>query len=278
MKTNTKVRAMTGLVALLLTGCVDNQTHPDLQPWLPSNAAPAGLGCIPNLDGTLVASELPVALGVTARNRLVFNRPVDLDGGVNGAGQRVWDWGWTAAGETALAVTAEPIASKWYAAEFPGAQFAVAFDVGGYLDGVYAKESDGLYLLGLASRLQNPTQGQTILRYDQPVKTVPLPLQVGATWQAVGKVSNGKLYGMGYAGVDTYESTADLSGRLILPDLSVDQAVRVVTTVTANPVVGQAVVKQQVSFFCECLGEVARAVGNDLLGKGQAQELRRLAL
>lgn len=278
MKTNTKIRIVGAVTALLSAGCIDNQTHPDLQPWLPSNTTPAGLGCIPNQDGVITGAELPVALGITARNRLIFNRPVDLDGAIDAGGHRVWDWGWAAAGETALAVTAEPIANKWYASEFLGGQFAVAFDVAGYLDAVYAKESDGLYLLGLVSRLENPTQGQTLLRYDQPVKTVPLPLQPGASWQAVGKVSAGKLYGMGYAGVDTYDSTADLAGRLLLPDLSLDQSIRVVTTVTANPVVGQAVIKQQVSFFTECLGEVARAVGSNLLGGGQAQEVRRLAL
>lgn len=267
------------LAALLASSCVDNQTHPDLQPWLPAGNMPGGLGCVPNLDGTIATNELPVATGAVARQRLAFDRPVDVAGSINTQGQRVWDWGWSAAAEYALAVGPEDLSGKWYAAQFPGGQFAVAFDVDGYLDAVYQKNEQGLWLMGLASRAEKPAQGKTLLRYDTPVKSLPLPLKPPVSWTSTGKVSGGLLYGLPYAGVDTYESTADLTGRLVLPDLQLEQAYRVLTTVTATPAVGQTVKKQQISFFTECLGEVARATGTKLQAdSATAQEIRRLAL
>jgi hypothetical protein len=262
-------------------GCIDNQTHPDLQPWLPPGNGSSLIGCTPNLDGVIASSELAAAIGVPARYRLSFDQAIEPQGQISASGKRTWDWGWSSAGEQALTIAAEDIQTKWYAADFAGGQFTTPFDLENKLDAVYTKDDKGLWLMGLVSRQQKPAGGVTRLRYDPPVLAVKLPLTAGDTWTSVGKVKNGSFNGLPYAGSDTYAYKVTAGGSLVLPDLAVDQVLQVSVEVKLEPVVGKASTSRQISFFAECLGEVARAVANtdepaELFTK--AAQLRRLGL
>lgn len=263
------------------TGCIDNQTHPDLQPWLPPGNGSSLIGCTPNLDGVIASSELAAAIGIPARYRLSFDQAIDPQGQISASGKRTWDWGWSSAGEQALTIAAEDIQTKWYAADFAGGQFTTPFDLENKLDAVYTKDDKGLWLMGLVSRQQKPAGGVTRLRYDPPVLAVKLPLTAGDTWTSVGKVKNGSFNGLPYAGSDTYSYKVTSGGSLVLPDLAVDQVLQVSVEVKLEPVVGKASTSRQISFFAECLGEVARAVATtdepaELFTK--AAQLRRLGL
>lgn len=273
--------ALACAAALTLAGCIDNQTHPDLQPWLPPGNGSGLIGCTPNLDGSLTSGELVAAIGVPARYRLSFDQSIDPQGQITASGKRLWDWGWSSAGEQALTIAAEDIQGKWYAADFAGGQFTTPFDLEGKLDAVYAKDDKGLWLMGLVSRQPKPASGVTRLRYDPPVLAVKLPLSAGDTWTSVGNVKNGAFNGLPYAGKDTYRYKVAASGGLVLTDLAVDQVLQVAVEVTLEPVVGKASTTRQISFFAECLGEVARAVASgdetaELFTK--AAQLRRLGL
>ncbi|MSQ83147.1 MAG: hypothetical protein EXR77_09595 [Myxococcales bacterium] len=270
----------------VLASCVDNATYPEAQPYLPQAALRNGLGCVPNLDGQIEANELRPYVGVGARYRVATDRKVDQAGTVAANGVRVWDWGWSADAEQVLQVSAAVVVDQWYAAHFVqsptgGPRFAVPFDADSTLDAVYSHDPQGLWLHGIASRDQAPKSGQTLLVYAKPVQTAAFPLKAGTAWQAVGKISNGKLKGLPYGGQDIYDFTADLGGKLLLPDITVDQALRVRAKVTATSMLGGSLTRVQTSFFFECLGEVARATAGQNVTDPDfslATEVRRLAL
>lgn len=277
---------LSGVAAVAIAGCVDNATYPADQPYLPTSHWNAGLGCVPNVDGRIDAHEVKPTLGVAARFRVARNRTVDQAGAVAASGVRVWDWAWSAAAEQTLQVAAAPLDGQWYVAQFPvgatgAVQFAVPFDADGTLDAVYRHDSAGVWLLGMASREIAPIGGQTLLVYEEPVQVLKFPLLIHDTWSAKGVLSKAKLYGLPYAATDVYTFAADAAGVMELPDISVDQAIRVRTKVQTTAIAGKPVERVQTQFFFECLGEVARAVPEAKQTDPNfslAAEIRRLAL
>ena len=237
--------------AALATGCVSpNETPEGTEEVLPPVA------CLPDLDGVLTAAEVPVVVGVPLDFYVGSGVSVELAGQGSGDTRR-WDWSDERAGDVVEATEADALGSRWYAGSFPGGQF-VAPGVGG-LEGVYAKDEQGVYLLGLAS----PTDAaptRTLLRYAAPVAVLRLPLTDGARWTEVGTVTGGTLNGLPYNGTDTYDFAADARGELHLPYVRFVDALRVRTLVTARPAVGGGMTtRRQVGFWAECFGEIGRA-------------------
>ncbi len=273
------------LVALALVGlaaCGDNQTHPDRATYDAGPAQP--LSCVPNLDGKIDRSELGAAIGVPARylvSPVGVSRTVNQSGGVDAAGHKTWDFSTDYADDQAATISASAPTGKWYADKFPGAQFVSPFDAGGAVDAVYSEDDTAIYLLGLASSIQNPADGQTLYVYDAPVPFLRFPLAPGKTWTSVGTTKNQMLRGLPFAGKDTYEVTVDSEGQMILPDVTFTQAIRVRTKITIEPTVGATTAQFQTSWFFECFGEVARATSKINEGSPDftsALEIRRLGL
>ncbi len=274
-----------GLGPLALMGCGDNQTHPDVNAELDAGIA-APLQCVPNLDGTITASELQEVNGIPVKY-LVSEQPsgmttsVDLDGTVDATGQRVWNWGTSFASDGIIQVHAEPLAGKWYAASFPGGTFVVAFDAAHTLEAVYHEDATAIWLHGLASTVESPPNGKTLYAYAQPIDVTKFPLAPGSAWTSTGTVQNGILDGLPYASQDTYEISDDATGELVLPDLTFTQVHRIRQKVTLDPAAGETVVTYQTSFYFECFGEVARATSLPDAGGPDfttAAEVRRLGL
>jgi hypothetical protein len=224
----------------------------------PGEPDAAPLACLPNLDGKIDAAELRAALDVPASYMISPSgntRAVSLTG---------TSWDFTQPGGDPVSVfTAAPLAGKWYAASFPGGQFAVPFDATGSLDGIYAEDDQSFRLLGVASTQPSPPEGVTLLPYDAPVALYRFPLAPGLAWTEHGVISKGTLRGLPYVGTDTYDIHVDTDGELALPDVTITQALLVRTTVTVAPSVGAPVTRRQASFLFECLGEVARATSAD---------------
>lgn len=277
------MRAAWVLLAFL-AGCADNLTYPASQPVVPTAGLAHGLTCVPNLDGRIDAAEMRPALGVAARYRTYADRAIDQAGTVGQGGTRTWDWPWAADDGPLVTVEAAPFAQQWYAAEFaaPGegaVQFTLPFDSDPSLDAVYRHDAKGIWLLGIASRQPDPPEGKTLLMYANPVLTLRFPLRPGDSWQSVGKIGNGALYGLPYAGQDSYSFAAIGIGKVLLPEFSVDQALRVVAQVSSQGLAGQQPPRLQVSFYSECLGELARATaaaGQTDANFNQAAQFRRL--
>jgi hypothetical protein len=249
------------LVAAWMAACGDNRTLiPERDPYQPGQLEP--LSCLPNLDGVIESAELPLVFGVEV-SYLVSpaeeERQVDLVGGVDDDGHQVWDWGADYASDQVARMAPMELTGKWYAASFPGGQFAAFFDAGGQIEAVYAQDPNGFTLLGLASARENPDEGQTLLVYTDPVTLYRFPMQVGDDYVSVGEIVDGTFRGLPYAGRDIYETQVDGSGRLVLTDLTFAQVLRVRTRTVVEPAVGVSTSQRQVSFLFECYGEVARA-------------------
>lgn len=260
------------LVLVLVAGCAENRTpEPTASPVPP-------LGCLPDLDGQLTAAEVPVVLGVALDYYVGVGVAVDVAGD-GGGDTRRWDWSEERADDDVEATIAGGLGTRWYAGLFPGGQFVTP--AAGGLDGVYAKDEQGVYLLGLAS----PTDAaatRTVLRYAAPVAVLRFPLTEGARWTEVGTITGGTLNGLPYNGTDAYELTADARGELHLPYVRFVDALRVRTLVVSRPAVGGSMTsRRQVGFWSECFGEIGRATSRanepaDDFTTAEAQ--RRLAI
>ncbi len=249
------------LVLGLIAGCGPNQTPPGATPYAPGAVEP--FTCLPNLDGTLEAGELPVVYG-QAQHYLVnpqgTPRSLQFDGQVDSAGRRSWDLSPDYADDMVVGITAEPLRDQWFASTFlPDADYVAPIDVEANTLGVYHLDERGLWLHGVASADPNPPEGQTLLPYDSPVLLFRLPLQPGDRWTSVGEVSQGTALGLAYRGTDTYDIDVVGAGRLDLPDWSFGQAWEVDQKVTVAPAIGAPIHRHVISWLFECFGEVARA-------------------
>ena len=217
--------------------------------------------CDANGDGRIEHDELPFVVGATARVRVGASQNVDVAGKPGRGSARVWDLSRPNPDDESVGLlTLEPIAGQWFADQFPGADVAGPLVPGGSLLGPLALDDDGVKLLGSASKDEHPDNGQTLLAYDDPVMLYPFPLQVGAHAETDTQAIDGTALGVPVAVADKYTVDVTAHGQVILPDLILDDAVRVTIRLERTPVAGLAV--QQVSqvFVNECVGEVARFV------------------
>lgn len=244
----------------LVAGCGDNLTIIDREGYQAPEPTP--LACVPNLDGRIEAHEVQPALGVPVRYLVSpagVETEVDVNGVVDGD-QRTWDFSVDLASDQEIVVVPMDLANRWYAASFPGATVVLPFDAAGRTEGAYHHDGEALWLHGLASRDENPPEGKTLLVYEEPVPALRFPVEPGLDYSEHGVVTGGMIRGLPYAGVDTYEVSADATGIIELPQLSITEAHRVRTLVTVTPAVGAVTTQRQVSFYFECFAEVARVV------------------
>lgn len=270
------------LSIVVLAACGENRTIPEKEAYVAPSVAP--LECVPNLDGRIDVTELQAAIGIPVRYLASppgTSRPVSIPGATNAQGQRVWDLSIDYADDRVATLEASSPTGQWFAATFPTAQFVSPLDLGGNIMGVYANDGANLLLLGYASREENPAIGKTLVKYTAPIAIFKFPLEAGKEWISVGQVVNGLVRGLPFAGRDTYQMKVDAAGRVDLPDVTFTQALRVRTTATIEPAVGQTIVRKQVGWVFECFGEVARATAPDNEASDDfttTAELRRLGL
>ena len=268
-------------LALMAGGCGENETPPpEKDPYQPPTIAP--LSCIPNLDNRIDAVELQASYDVP-QSLLVSpageERAVDTVGEAVEGGGFLLKWDADFASDQVARISAQVLGGQWFAESFPEGQFVTPNDLGGRILGVYRQTEQEFQLLGLASAEQDPPEGRTLLVYETPIALYKFPIQPGGTWISTGQYKNGIVQGLQIASLDTYETKVEGPYEVRLPELIFQQAMRVSTRVTLQPVVGATLVTHQVSFLTECFGEVARATSktgetNDAFTV--AAEVRRL--
>lgn len=283
------MRAIQGTVWLLSAlslvagGCGENETPPpEKDPYQPPTIAP--LSCIPNLDGRIDYEEITPAFDVPQSllvSRANEERAVDTVGEqVDGGFLLRWDADF--ATDQSARISAQPLGAQWFASSFPQGQFVTPNDLGGRIMGVYERSDElkEFRLWGLASADADPPEGRTLFVYETPIVLYKFPLQPGgAPLISKAQYKNGVVQGLQIASEDTYETTVQGPYEVRLPDLIFQQAMRVSTRVTLQPVVGASIVTYQVSFLTECFGEVARATsrsGETSDAFTVAAEVRRL--
>ncbi|OGQ14158.1 MAG: hypothetical protein A2138_27805 [Deltaproteobacteria bacterium RBG_16_71_12] len=243
-----------GLVVAVLGACAPAPA-PEDEPYAPV-ALPA---CTPNLDGRIDAAELPFVVGATARVRVGLDMDVDVDGEPGRGSARIWDLSRPDPGEEPVGLlTLEDMSDQWFADRFPDADVAGPLEPGNALLGPLGLFEDGVKLYGSASAEEDPGSGRTLLSYDEPVTLYPFPLEVGSATETVARVIGGELLGVPVAFEDTTQVSVSAHGQVLLPDLTLDDALRVTIRLSRVPVAGIAVQQVTHVFVNECVGEVAR--------------------
>ena len=233
----------------LLAACGVNQTpQPMPPPTLPD--------CVPNRDGQITADELPIAYGATIDYYTGTNRTVDLAG--KGG---VWDLSTERPDDTVVALGPVAMGDQWYAASFPGAQFAV--DAGSGLDGVYHQDTTALWLDGTATH-DSAMTNRTFVRYPEAVAVLRFPIHDGDAFTTTATLGDGTLVdGLPFLGTDQVDVDVTGSGQLDVPYVEFSPVLRVRTDVTRKPTTGTPVINKRTTIFMfECFGEVARAESN----------------
>jgi len=237
---------MRALALLLVAACGVNQTpQPDPAPALPS--------CIPNRDGVIDASELPIAYGATLAYYAGANRTVDLAGKSG-----IFDLSDERADDTIVALGPVALGTQWYADQFPTGAFVV--DAGSGLDGIYHQDDRALWLDGTASQEPMPAAGKTLVRYADPIALLRFPLADGAAYSTTAALASATISGLPFVGSDKLDVDITAGARLDVPYVQFSPVLRVRTHVVRTPSTGTPVVgKRTTLFLFECFGEVARA-------------------
>lgn len=234
--------------------CAPAPLPPDRDDFVPVVNIPQ---CTPNNDGVISIDELPVVLGAAARVRIANDVAVDVDG-VEQDGVTVWDLSNPDPATQALGrLTVEEMAGQWFEDLFPTATIAAPLVPGNSQLGPLVVTDDTWELLGAASKDEAPAEGQSRVVYDTPSVLYPFPLQLGAHVTSSSRASNALLLGIPTAFVDDVDVEVTQQGTVILPDLILENTLRVTVRLQRTLLAGDI---QQVShhFVHECLGEVAR--------------------
>jgi len=241
---------------------------------LPDTGEPGDGFCEPNGDGIIERAEVPLRVGLNAKFRVATDVTFDTRGTMEG-GERVWDLAREFAGDELTIVELAPLEGRWFASEFPGADYATRLSVDEDLLGVFEIADEALFLQGIVS----PDEGftQTELTYDPPVATLEFPIDENSTWQTDAEVS-GTALGVVVFYDESYVYTPAGTGILKTPfgdfdvlRIRVDlERVQGFVTTTIRTYI----------FVSECFGTVATVRSNDNESDVEfieAAEIRRLA-
>jgi hypothetical protein len=216
--------------------------------------------CVPNLDGKIDFSELPIALGATVAFYDSTNAAVDLTGKTVD-GQQVWDMSAEpAAADTVVHLGPTALDTQWFVSAFPNGQFLV--DAGSGLVGIYHEDATALWLDGTASTMPAPAAGKTLIVYDQAVAMLRFPIQDGDAYTTSAPLTsaNATIDGLPFNGSDEIDVDITGSGHLDVPQVEFAPVLRAHTHVTRTASSGGATISTRTTaFLFECFGEVAHA-------------------
>jgi len=233
---------------LALAACGTNETpQPEPVPTLPQ--------CVPNRDGVIDASELPIAVGATLTYYAGTNRSLTQ----TLAGGR-WDLSEERPDDTVVALGPVALRDQWYAGICASGQFVV--DAGNGLDGVYHQDAQALWLDGTASREEAPAGGKTLIVYPEPLAVLRFPITVGDMFAQTVALTDVTINGLPFNGTDELDVHVADSGHLEVPYVDFSPTLRVQTHVTRRPTSGGMTGRRQTLWMFECFGEVARAESN----------------
>ncbi len=250
--------------------------------WTPEEGSPT---CIADNNGVITAGEMPVVIGAVVGQ--VMNKPgqpalVNPSGAADGD-DWLWDLSQVGSGDVKTWMKVVDPADTWYAESFPEATNATPVSPADpSILGIYRTGDGRIELLGIASVEDGP--GRTLLVYDDPVILFTFPLQLGKTWSQTVTFSDAWLQGVKNAGTEDYLLAVDGRGTVRLPQMTLENTLRVRMKVRQTFAVGQdqpSVERIYYFWVHECLGEVARMIsmpGESDADFSTAAEYRRLAL
>jgi hypothetical protein len=214
--------------------------------------------CTPNHDGTITASELPLAAGAMANFLIATNATWDTAGSGSGS-SLMWDLSGALSGDTKTAVALGAPSGTWWQAKFSAATYDVQLISTSDLQGVFQVGSAGVTLLGVVS----PSSGteMTELTYDPPATMVAVPFTLDSTWSSTSSVT-GYADGVLAAYQEEYQSTVDATGTMKTP-YGTFPVLRVATNLTRSSGGVTLLTTRTFAWFAECFGSVAQATSQD---------------
>ncbi|MSQ83144.1 MAG: hypothetical protein EXR77_09580 [Myxococcales bacterium] len=183
------------------TQAIDSQT---------SDAAPTL--CVPNHDGVVAWSELPLAAGLSVPYHVAHNVTVDLvPKTVDGI--PTWDFT-TLTNDKVIQLTTLDPKTLWFSKYYPTATYAVQVTESSPLLGIFRLTDKALELLAVASPVDSLFA--TRITYDPPAVMLQLPLTGTAKWTTKSSVS-GQLDGVIALWSETTELTVIGAGQVVTP-------------------------------------------------------------
>jgi hypothetical protein len=246
---------------------------------------PGTLTCVQDDDPAIDADELPTALGAAPMflaNAAGATLDLDVEARDDGAGP-YWDFTQGPADVRTRMTVGDP-ADYWFADRFPGAGFVSPLSAQDpSVLAVYRRDATTVYLMGVASDVENPAAGQTLVVYETPVPLFAFPLDLGRTYGTETRFRDARLYGIPNAGTEKYSIAVDARGTLLLPDFTMQNVLRLRIEVQQTLAIAPSpdpIRSVQYLWIHACVGEVARVMGpvGDLPYQGHAREFRRLGL
>ncbi len=218
--------------------------------------------CVPNNDGTITRSEVPMLAGLHANFEFAENVTVDSAGVMNANGSFTWDLTGpfqpsattpTKSDHTVLVTTVAP--SGWFASAFASATYTTKLSDTADLLGVFQGTPSALELLGVVSPMSG--NGSTELTYKTPIAVLAVPMKLGSTW-TTNSIVTGTAEGILSNYTEEYVNKVDAQGTLETPYGTFD-VLRVQTTLTRDDL-GVVQVIRSFSFVAECFGSIASIV------------------
>ena len=241
-----------------------------------ADTAVAPWTCAPNHDGRVDRIEIHFAPNLEAPFRVATQASFQPQGTAGADGKPVWDLAAPLASDKDVMVSTEPVAGRWFSADFAGATYASRLATDSPLLGIFEATGDALLLRGVVS----PEDGllATKLVYDPPAQVLAFPLQEGTSFSSASIVT-GKKDGVYALWNETWTSVADHRGIVQTPYGNFP-ALRVRTTLTRKVGIFEYVTRS-FAWVAECYGTVASArskLDESTLEFTTAEELRRLAV
>lgn len=234
----------------------------------------APVGCAPNGDDSIAASEYPIRPGASARFRTAQDATIDSTGTALPNNKRRWDLTGSLAGDTDGELASIVPQGTWWASKFPTATYAARLSAKSDLVGVFAASATGVNLLGIVSPTNGPSR--TEIKYVPEVVVLQFPLLAGRQWTTTTQAS-GVISGITSFYSETYATLVDASGTVATP-YGEFPALR--TKTEFSQTVGVLTTKRRTfGFVAECFGSVATMVSKDNPAAGEltsVAELRRL--
>jgi hypothetical protein len=221
----------------------------------PEASAPqdAGSSCLPNNDGVITRSEVPMLAGLQANFDIAENVTMNTAGTSQPGGTTDWDFSAALSGDHTVIITTDTPQGQWFSGKFPDATYTSKLSDTQTVLGVYQATQAALLLQGVVT----PTSAspETEVSYSPSAEILAVPMQMGTTWASTSTVS-GTADGIPAIYTEKYSSVVDAKGSLKVPYGTFD-VLRVQTTLTRTD---GAVIEttQTMTFVAECFGPVAR--------------------